>query len=174
MKSDRYEIFAREYVIDMNGTRAAIAAGYSEATAAEQASRLLTKVKIREQVDKLLSKRASRLDVKADKVIEELSRLAFTNMNDFIRVQDGDAYVDLSAMTRDQAAAIQEVTVDEYTEGRGEDKRDIKRVKIKLHDKRGSLELLGKNLKMFTDKVEHSGTIELAGAVEKARARANG
>lgn len=157
MNADRFEIFAREYVIDMNGSRAAIAAGYSEAAAKEQASRLLTKANIRKRIDELLSKRASRLEVKADKVLEEISRLAFTNMQDFIRVQDGDAYVDLSALTRDQAAAIQEVTVDEYTEGRGEEKRDVKRIKIKLHDKRGSLELLGKNLKLFADRVEHTG-----------------
>src|SRR6266852_4654476 len=102
VNADRYERFAREYVVDLNGTRAAIAAGYSEATARVQASQLLAKLNVRKRVDQLLSQRASRLEVKADKVLEELARLAFTNMQDFIRVQqNGDAYVDLSTLTRD-------------------------------------------------------------------------
>jgi len=82
-------------------------------------------------------------------------------MHDYIKTNAmGNAYIDLSALTRDQAAAIQEITVEEYTEGRGEEARDIKRTKFKLAEKRGSLELLGKYLKMFTDKVEHAGTLK--------------
>jgi hypothetical protein len=80
--------------------------------------------------------------------------MGFSNMMDYISVQDGDAYVDLSKLTREQAAAIQEITVEEYTEGRGKDKRDIRKTRFKLTDKRGSLELLGRYLKLFSDKVQ--------------------
>ncbi|KKN00367.1 hypothetical protein LCGC14_1138420, partial [marine sediment metagenome] len=93
-----------------------------------------------------------KLEISADKVLAELAKMGFSNISDFIRVQkDGSAYVDLSAMTREQAAAIQQITVDEYTEGRGEAAREVKRVRIHLADKNRSLELLGKHLKLFTD-----------------------
>ena len=156
----RWQLFAREYVIDLNGTKAAIAAGYSEKTAEAAASRLLRNVKVQALIDKLTAERAKRLDITADRVLEELSRMAFANMLDYMGVQqNGSAFVDLSKLTREQAAAIQEITVDEYTEGRGEEARQVKRTRFKLADKRGSLELLGKHLKIFTDKVEHSGQV---------------
>ncbi len=48
-----------------------------------------------------------------------------------------------------RAAALQEVTVEDFTEGRGEDKRDVRRVKFKLYDKRAALVDLGRHLGMF-------------------------
>lgn len=41
--------FCQEYVVDKNGTQAAIRAGYSDKTANEQASRLLTNVNIKKK-----------------------------------------------------------------------------------------------------------------------------
>jgi phage terminase small subunit len=169
--SIRQQIFAKEYVIDLNGTRAAIAAGYSEKGADVRASELLGNSRVKRLIDQYVTKRASKLEIKADKVLEELARLGFANMHDYIKVQDSDAYIDFSALTRDQAAAIQEITVEEYTEGKGEDKRNIKRTKFKLHDKRGPLELIGKNLKMFTDKVEHSGEVTYTEVLTSMRAK---
>lgn len=91
-------------------------------------------------------------------VLREIQSLAFSNMLDYIRTtSEGDAYIDLSALTREQAAAISEITIEEYTEGRGEDKRDIKRTRFKLSDKGVNLERLGKFYKLFTEKHEHSG-----------------
>ena len=168
-KAIRSDLFAREYVIDLNGERAALAAGYSAKTARAQASHLLTKNNVRAKIDALLSKRASKLEITGEKVLEELARLGFSNMMDYIRVQDGDAYVDLSLLTRDQAAAIQEITVEEYTEGRGEEKRDIKRTKLKLADKAKALEMLGRYRKLFTEQVEHHHVHEVTHS-EQAKA----
>src|SRR6266480_3421974 len=102
--SKRAEIFAREYVIDLNGTRAAIAAGYSERTAAEQASRLLTKVRTQRIIQQLQAKRATKLDLKAEKVAEELQRMAFSNMLDFMEIDEQGRPVglNLANITRDQ------------------------------------------------------------------------
>jgi len=92
----------------LNGARAAIAAGYSEKTARAAASRLLTKSNVQELIEKLTAARAQRLDISADRVLWELAKMAFANMLDYVTVQNGDAYIDLSKLTRDQAAAIQE------------------------------------------------------------------
>jgi len=73
----------------------------------------------------------------------------------------GDPYLDFSALTRDQAAALQEVTVEDYVDGRGENAREVKRVRFKLADKRAALVDLGRHLGMFKDRVEHSGALTL-------------
>jgi phage terminase small subunit len=157
MRDPRQKIFVREYVQDFNATRAYIAAGYSEQGARAGASRLLANVNVQQEVAKLLESLCKELAITKDRVLRETALLAFSNMEDFIRVQDGDAYVDFSNLDRDKAAAIQEVTVEEYSEGRGKEKRDIKRTKFRLASKREALELLGKHLSLFRDRVEHVG-----------------
>jgi phage terminase small subunit len=152
-------MFVKEYLVDLNATRAAIAAGYSKRTAEAAGSRLLRNVKVRAEIDKQTADRKQRLSISADAVLQELARIAFANMMDYMTIQAGDAYVDLSKVTREQAAAIQEITSETYIdgyEGKGEEKKPIvvKRTKFKLGDKRASLELLGKHLKLFTDRTE--------------------
>ena len=87
-------------------------------------------------------------------------------MLDYIKTtEEGDAYVDLSNLTREQAAAIQQITVDEFVDGRGKNVREVKRTRLKLADKNRSLELLGKHLKLFTERVEVSALEGAARAV---------
>ena len=151
----RRERFVKEYLIDRNATQAAIRSGYSKKTARAIGSRLLTDVDIRARVDELIREQERRTLVTADEVILELKRLGFSNMLDFGRVNDeGDLVLDMSTLTREQAAAIQSVDVETYTEGKGEDARPVKRVRLKLADKKGPLELLGKHLKLFNDSGE--------------------
>ena len=54
----RQKMFCAEYLIDKNGTQAAIRAGYSKSTAAEQSSRLLRNVKIKEKIESGLANHA--------------------------------------------------------------------------------------------------------------------
>ena len=170
----RYELFAREYVIDLNGTRAAIAAGYSERTANEQASRLLANRKVRVIVERLQSQRASKLELKAEQVVEELRRLAFSNMQDYMRVnEDGWPELDLSTLTRDQAAAIQEFSEDATGGQNDGERRLVLRRRFKLADKGRALEMLGRHLGMFQDNVKVTGLEGLAERLNKLRDRKN-
>jgi phage terminase small subunit len=168
--AQRHEIFAREYVIDLNGSRAAQAAGIAEAGARVWASRALTKPNVQKRIAQLQSARASRLEIKADRVAEELHRLAFANMQDYMRVNaDGWPELDLSTLTRDQAAAIQEFSED-ATGGTGDgERRQVLRRRFKLADKRGSLELLGRHLGMFQDNVKVTGLEGLAERLSEIR-----
>ena len=101
----------------------------------------------------------ARHNVTIDRIVHELALIGFSNMLDYVTVQpDGTAYVDLSKLTRAQAAAIGELTVETYTEGRGDDAREVKRVRFKLSDKQGALEKLGRHLGMFPTQVQ--GKIE--------------
>jgi phage terminase small subunit len=91
----------------------------------------------------------------ARQVLEELTRIGLANARDYVGAHG--QLVDVSQLTREQTAAIQEVTVDTYMDGAGENAREVKRVKFKLGDKRGALVALGRHHRLFTDKFEHGG-----------------
>ena len=160
----KQECFCVEYVVDFNATKAAKRAGYAESSAHSQAHDLLKKPEVKARIQEHIKERFEAANISVERVLTEIALMGHANMVDYTRVlPDGTAVVDLSDLTRDQFAAIQEVVVDEYMEGRGEDAREVKKVKVKLADKKGNLELLGRYLKMFTDRVEHSGSISVNG-----------
>lgn len=156
LKNTRHEAFARALAKGMAASAAYESSGYKPDDG--HASRLAGNGKVMARVNELLGNAAKRAEVTIAKVIEELARLGFANMLDYVRVgSDGDAYVDLSTLTREQAAAIQEVTVEDFKDGRGEGARDVRRVKFKLADKRAALVDLGKHFGAFKERVEHTG-----------------
>lgn len=153
--------FVDEYLIDRNATQAAIRAGYSEKTAQQMGSENLLKPVIQSAIAKGEAELAERTKITQDKVMKELEKIGFSNMLDYVTITDGgDPVTDFSALTRDQAAAISEIVVEEYTEGRGEDARNVKRTKFKLSDKRSALVDMGKHLGMFKDHLVHSNDPE--------------
>jgi phage terminase small subunit len=151
LRADMRERFCREYIIDLDGTQAAIRAGYSAKTASVQASKdLLRNPHVRARIAFLQAKTVNGLEINAINVVRELAKLGLANMDDYMTVQtDGSAVLDLGDTSRDQRAAIQELVVDEYTDGKGDAARDVKRTRIKLHDKRGALVDLGRHLGIF-------------------------
>lgn len=154
----KQRLFVAEYLIDLNATRAAIAAGYSRNGAEVTGHKLLRNAKVAAEISRKQEKRLAKLEITAERVLQELACMGFANLQDYIKFgADGKADVDLSQMTREQAAAVQEFTVD-TTGGSGDgERRVVLRNRLKLTDKAKSLELLGKHLKLFTDKVESSG-----------------
>ena len=68
--------FAQEYLVDLNGTQAAIRAGYSQRTANEQAARLLTKASVQEAIQKGQQERQKRTLVTVDYVVTSLREVA--------------------------------------------------------------------------------------------------
>ncbi len=67
----KQEMFCREYLVDLNGTQAAIRAGYSANSAQEQASQLLSKLIIQDFVRELKSQREERVKIDADWVLKQ-------------------------------------------------------------------------------------------------------
>lgn len=170
--AQRIEKFCRAYIIDLNGKKAAIAAGYSAKSAESKASQLLRNVKVQARLAQLTKKQADKLEITAERVLAELAKLAYSNMLDYVQIGgDGEANIDLSALTREQAAAIQEIRSD-TTGGTGDgERRQVLRTTFKLADKGANLERLGRHLKLFTDKIEHSGLESLADKIAASRAR---
>lgn len=144
--------FAREFLIDRNATKAAIRAGYSQKTAKAIGCELRKEPEVAALIHELEANLAAKVEVTAERVVRELALIGFANMQDYITIgSDGDPCVDLSALTREQAAAIMEVTVEDFKDGRGEDARDVRRVKFRLADKRAALVDLGKHLGLFRE-----------------------
>jgi phage terminase small subunit len=141
--TDKQAMFAREYLIDLNATQAAIRAGYSEKTAGWIGPQLLTKTHIAIAVQEAMNSRAGRIEITADRVLQEIAKLAFSNLQDFYD-EDGGLKA-IHTLPRDVAACLLTNKIN-LTEA-------CAIQEIKLHDKKGSLELLGKHLRLFADRV---------------------
>ncbi|WP_368272462.1 terminase small subunit [Enterocloster lavalensis] len=149
----KQKLFVDEYLIDLNATQAAIRAGYSPDTAKAIGSENLTKPDIRAQIDKAMAERSKRTGVNADRVVMELAKIAFINAADVINAEDATLKDDAAP---EDTAAIQSVKVKTIPTKDGE---GVER-EIKMADKIKALELLGKHLGMFKDRVELSGSLE--------------
>lgn len=154
LKNPKHELLVQEYLIDLNQTQAAIRAGYSAKSAAQQASELFTKPNIHTRVEELLAERSRRVGVTQDRIVRELARIAFVQATDLI---DTDTATIREDSTTDDLAAIQSVKVKTIPlpEGTGTERE------IKLADKLKALELLGKHSGMFMDKLELSGKLPI-------------
>lgn len=144
--------FVEEYLIDLNATQAAIRAGYSPKTANEQGARLLAKVSIQAAVSKAQAERSRRTGINQDRVLLELAKVAFLNPVDVI---DMDGATIRGEANRDDTACIASVKVKTIPTDDGQ----ITEREVKTYDKLKALELLGKHLGMFTDKVKVDGAV---------------
>ena len=85
-------------------------------------------------------------------------------MLDYMRVgPSGDPVLDFTGLTREQAAALTEVTVDDYIDGRGKDAREVRKVKFKLGDKRQALMDIAKLFGWIVEKRENKIVNEFDG-----------
>ena len=144
--TDRQQQFVDEYLIDLNATQAAIRAGYSVKTANEQGSQNLAKLSIQQAIAERMAERSRRTGVNQDRVVLELAKIAFVKMTDIV---DSEGNIKENA-AEDDLACIESVkykhsdTDTGYSEER----------EVKIASKLKALELLGKHLGMWNDKVD--------------------
>lgn len=130
-------------------------AGYSEKTAYSIGEENLRKPEIADAIQQAMSARANKLEITAERVLKEIARLAFFDPRKFFHA-DGTP-IPIHDLDDDTAAALAGIDVLEEFKGSGRDRVFIGYTKkFKLTDKRASLELLGKHLKLFTEKVDLS------------------
>lgn len=154
LPNPKHELFAQELAQGKTATEAYVIAGYKDNDG--NASKLAAKVQ--DRVKEITGRAAEKVGVTIERVLEELAKIGFANMLDYVTINgSGEPIIDLSALTREQAAAIQEVIVDTHNEREGEDTVAVRRVRFKLLDKRAALVDMGKHLGMFKERVEHSG-----------------
>ena len=125
--TDKQAAFVREYLVDLNATQAAVRAGYSERTASRIGPQLLGKTWVREAIEKAQAKRARRVEVTQDYVLSNLVEVVERTM---------------------QRAPV--------TDRKGEQVTDEEGRAVWTFDAKGAnraLELLGKHLGIFADRV---------------------
>lgn len=125
--TDKQAAFVREYLVDLNATQAAIRAGYSERTASRIGPQLLGKTCVREAIEKAQAKRARRVEVTQDYVLSNL--------------------VEVVERTMQRAPVL---------DRKGEQVTDEEGRAVWTFDAKGAnraLELLGKHLGIFADRV---------------------
>lgn len=159
--TDAQKKFAEEYVIDWNGTRAYKAAYPSvsnDNTAAANASRLLRNAKVDSYITEIQKDLAKQAKVSALGIILELKKLVFLNIADLKK--DWHSFKNWDDLTRDQKAAITElVTVSKLNS----DGDVTTTVKVKLHDKLKSIEVLNRMLGFNQpDKLDLSSKIDVS------------
>lgn len=175
----RQKAFVNEYLISLNGTQAAIKAGYSKKTANEQASRLLTNVSVAAAVQKAMEKRAARTEIDQDRVLGWIEETAERCRNvklvtdkkgkplmlptdEVCPICEGQKTLDIGEAIRRDCPAC------DHT-GR------LLRAAVVSFEPFAVLkaaELAGKHLKMFTDKVEFGADDELLRVLNAGRQRA--
>lgn len=158
--------FVDEYLVDLNATQAAIRSGYSENTAEQQGSRLLSNAKVAAAVAERQADRVKRTEITQDRVLQELARIGFADIRDLFEWDvESATFIPSRDLTEDQAAAVSEIQAETTStrERNGTTTDTTVKLKIKTYDKLGALDKLGKHLGMFVERVEHSGEIGTPG-----------
>lgn len=170
--------FVQEYLIDFNGTQAAIRAGYSAKSAQVTASRLLNDAMVGGQIETAKVELAERHRLKLDDVVQELRRIGFANMAHYSRLIEGGRVPDLSSATDEQMAVVSSLDVEEdiitTKDGRAADRVEgddgygeegitvlRRRTRFKLHDKVNALVQLGRHLGGFGATLNVHQTVNL-------------
>lgn len=170
LKNTRHELFAQELAQGKTATEAHVVAGYKGDRG--NASALAARPDIQARVQQITTAAAEKAGVSVERVIAELAKIGFADIRKAVEWQGnltreednpdgGDVLVvkhifsnhvrliDSASLDDDTAAAIAEVR-QSPTGG----------LSIKLHDKRGSLELLGRHLGIFKDGLELRGKVD--------------
>jgi phage terminase small subunit len=148
----KQQLFIQEYLIDLNATQAAIRAGYSPDSAQEIGSQNLSKLMVKNAIDKAIAERSRRTGINQERVILELAKIAFLNPTDVINMDEATIK---GESNRDDTAAIASVKVKRIPTEEGE----ITEREVKTYDKIKALELLGKHLGMFKDNLNINSTV---------------
>jgi phage terminase small subunit len=149
----RHAAFVRAYVRTLSPSAAAVEAGYGEKSAGKRAWHLLRRREIREAIAALQAQRLADEGLSAQRVLEELRRLAFADVRSLYR--DDGTLKDIQEWTAEHGAAVQEVTLQLGPMG-------SKVMKVRLWDKAKSLELLCKHFQLTADRTEVSGGITIS------------
>ena len=148
--TEKQKIFADEYLIDLNATRAyrvAYPSVKKDETAAAAAARMLRNVKVQEYISERMQERQQRTEVTQDMVVKELAAIAFARATDYVEIRSNGACSTVVIKPTTDLSDQQVCAIAGIKEG-------ANGIEIKLNDKEKALELLGRHLCMWNDKLD--------------------
>lgn len=157
----KQEVFAREYLKDLNATEAAIRAGYAPSTANSHAHTYLADPEVQALIATLAAERNKKLQIDAQQVLRDILEIAFADPAAAYD-EDGSFKRDIHqipAPLRKTISSIKTTQNGVITE-------------VKFWDKLKALEMLGRHLSLFTDVIKIEGADEIKERLLRARKRA--
>ena len=165
------ELFAREYLKDLNATQAAIRAGYSRHAARQLGSDTLREPEVQERISELAQGRNQELLVEARDVLLELMRMLTADVS--LAFEEDGAFKSIHDIPIDLRRTIASIETVEYFEGEGRARKQVGWLKkVKFWSKEKAAELLGRHLALFNDKLLLGGLDDVGKQIIAARARA--
>lgn len=153
--TEKQKLFADEYLIDLNATRAYRVAYPSvkrDETAKSAGSRMLTNVNVAKYIKERMEERQKRTEVTQDRVVEELAAIAFSKATDYVEIRSNGVTGVVIIKPTSELSDAQIRAIAGIKEG-------ANGIEIKLNDKEKALELLGRHLGMWNDKIKVDGEI---------------
>lgn len=137
--------FADKYFETLNGCKSAIYAGYSEATARQQAHQMLQDPEVEEYLRKLREEEAERNGVSRERLLQEYKKIAFSDVRELYNA-DGGLH-NVKQIDDETAGAISSIKSKEVYDNEGNKVGDI--IEVKTHDKIRALDAIGKHIGFF-------------------------
>ena len=155
--TDKQKKFVQEYLVDLNGTQACIRSGYSEKTARQIATDLLSKVHIQQALDEAQQKIIKKTKITQERVLEEYAKIAFSDLSEYISFENGKATLkNINDIPKNIRAVIAEIK--ETKDG----------LTFKLHSKTDALNSIAKHLGMFIERSQIDINSQMTEDIEKA------
>jgi phage terminase small subunit len=135
----KQERFCEEYLIDFNATQAARRAGYSEKTVRQTGTENLARPSIQARIRELQQPYKEKLDISAERVLEELSLIAFARPKKYMSWDNSRlTLISSEYLTEAETAAIASVSYKETSTQFG----GTTQVELKFHDKVKALQTI--------------------------------
>lgn len=158
LKNQRHERFAQELAKGTPTPQAYVLAGYKKTHAHSAPGQVRDHPDVQRRYHELMEAAARQTEVTAASLVTELAKIAFSDIADFIKVDEaGLPQPDFSRVTGGRSAAVSEITVNEFESGRSAEGRAMRRVRFKLADKLAALVELCKIFGLYRERVEVSG-----------------
>ena len=148
--TDKQKIFADEYLIELNATRAyrkAYPNCKKDSSADAAARKLLGNTRIQKYISERMEERQKRTEVTQDRVVEELAAIAFSKATDYVEIRSNGVAGMVIIKPTSELLDTQVRAISGIKEG-------ANGIEIKLNDKEKALELLGRHLGMWNDKLD--------------------
>ncbi len=162
--TEKQKKFSIEYLKDLNATQAAIRAGYSEDTAYSIGEENLRKPEIKKYIDNILDEYLSRSKISIAKVINRLDEIIESDIGEFAEVRQRTTIVDGIPLT--SQGVVCKDTEGLNTRVLSEISETNNGIKIKMQDKLKAIDLKGKYLAMWTEKIEVTADEEVIAALK--------